>query len=164
MPNPGQPTIGPGATGDAVRRAQRALRRTPNPGLTVDGIFGPATETAVGEFQEGAGLTADGIVGPDTWNALPDGGPMPILKEGSTGPVVESLQNLLTNGAPGQWGTAPGGIDGIFGPDTKASVQAFQAWGGVAADGVVGDRTWSVSLQAMSATLETQVGLQYVVG
>ena len=43
MPNPGQPTIGPGATGEAVRRAQRALRRTPDLGLAVDGIFGSTT-------------------------------------------------------------------------------------------------------------------------
>ena len=26
MPNPGQPTIGKGSTGDAVRRAQRAVQ------------------------------------------------------------------------------------------------------------------------------------------
>jgi len=30
-------------------------------------------------------------------------------------------------------------------------------------DGVVGDQTWSVSLNALGATLETSVGLQYVV-
>jgi len=33
----------------------------------------------------------------------------------------------------------------------------------VPADGVVGDSTWSVSLHAASATLESKVGLQYVV-
>ena len=164
MPNPGQPTIGVGATGGAVRRLQRALRRTPNLGLVVDGAFGPLTEAAVKEFQQGAGLAADGIVGPLTWNALPDGGPMPLLKEGSKGDVVRSLQTVLTNGAPGQWNTTPQGIDGDFGPHTRASVEAFQAWGGVSSDGIVGDRTWSVSLHAASATLETQVGLQYVIG
>ena len=41
---------------------------------------------------------------------------------------------------------------------------AFQAWGGAAKDGVVGDRTWAVSLHAASATLETAVGLQFVIG
>jgi peptidoglycan hydrolase-like protein with peptidoglycan-binding domain len=66
MPNPGQPTISPGATGDVVRRLQWALRRTPNLGLTINGIFDSQTETAVKEFQQGAG-----IVGPLTWNALP---------------------------------------------------------------------------------------------
>ena len=77
MPNPGQPTLHPGATGAAVRRLQRALRRTPNLSLAVDGVFGPATESAVKQFQGGAGLTADGVVGPLTWQALPDGGRCP---------------------------------------------------------------------------------------
>jgi peptidoglycan hydrolase-like protein with peptidoglycan-binding domain len=163
VPNPGQPTIGPGATGDVVRRLQRALRRTPDLGISVDGVFGLQLEAAVKSFQEGAGLLVDGIVGPLTWNALPDGRPMPVLREGSSGAVVQSLQRVLTNGAPGEWGTTPQGIDGIFGPHTKASLEAFQAWGGVAIDGVVGDQTWSVSLHAASATLETAVGLNFVI-
>ena len=164
MPNPGQPTIAPGATGEAVRRLQRALRRTPNLGLVVDGVFGPKTETAVKDFQQGAGLVVDGIVGPMTWGALPDGGPMPTLQEVSNGQVVSSLQQILTTGAPGQWNTTPGAIDGNFGPNTKASVKAFQVWGGVTSDGVVGDQTWAVSLHAASATLESAVGLQFVIG
>jgi peptidoglycan hydrolase-like protein with peptidoglycan-binding domain len=162
MPNPGQPTITPGAAGDAVRRLQRALRRTPNLGVTLTGTFGPKTETAVKEFQQGAGLVVDGIVGPQTWAALPDGGPMPTLREGSNGDVVRSLQQVLTNGAPGQWNTTPSAVDGSFGPHTKASVMAFQKWGGVPSDGVVGDQTWAVPLHAAGATLESAVGLQYV--
>jgi peptidoglycan hydrolase-like protein with peptidoglycan-binding domain len=164
MANPGQPTISLGASGEAVKRLERALRRTPDLGLVVDGVFGAQVEEAVKQFQQGAGLTVDGIVGPATWAALPDGRPMPTLQEGATGPVVSSLQTLLTNGAPGQWITTPQGIDGDFGPHTKAAVVAFQAWGGVAQDGIVGDQTWSVSLHAASATLETAVGLQFVIG
>jgi peptidoglycan hydrolase-like protein with peptidoglycan-binding domain len=164
MSNPGQSTIALGATGTMVRRLQRALRRTPNLGLTVDGIFGPQVEAAVKNFQQGAGLTVSGTVDALTWNALPDGGPMPTLENGSSGDVVRALQTLLTNGAPGQWTTTPLGIDGDFGPHTKASVEAFQAWGGVAVDGIVGDQTWSVSLHAASATLETAVGLSFVIG
>ena len=164
MPNPGQPTISPGATGDAVRRLQRALRRTPNLDLVVDGNFGPKTEQVVKDFQQGAGLVTDGVVGSLTWAALPDGGPMPILEEGASGNVVKSLQQVLTAGAAGAWNTGPGAIDGKFGPATKASVKAFQTWGSVPADGIVGDQTWSVSLHAASATLETRVGLQFVVG
>ena len=164
MPNAGQPTIAPGATGDVVRRLQRALRRTPNPGLAVDGVFGPATEAGLKSFQSGAGLTVDGIAGPATWPALPDGGAIPTLQQGSTGPVVKSLQTLLTNGASGQWNTTPQGIDGVFGPHTQASVKAFQKWGGVTPDGIVGDQTWAVSLHAASATLETAVGLNFVIG
>ena len=164
MPNPGQPTIGPGASGEPVRRAQRALRRTPDLGLTVDGIFGPKTEAAVKHFQQGRGLTADGIVGPQTWQALPDGGPMPTLQQGSTGDLVRSLQRILTNGAPNQWNVTPQGVDGDFGPHTQLSVEAFQRWGAVAVDGIVSEQTWDVSLHATSSTLESAVGLQYVVG
>jgi peptidoglycan hydrolase-like protein with peptidoglycan-binding domain len=164
MPNSGQPTIGPGATGEVVRRLERALRRTPDEAIAVDGIFSAQVETAVKEFQQGAGLAVDGIVGPLTWNALPDGGPMPTLEEGASGDVVRSLQTVLTNGAPGEWGTTPQGVDGHFGPHTKASVEAFQSWGGVPVDGIVGDQTWSVSLHAASRTLETAVGLNFVIG
>lgn len=163
MPNPGQPTISVGATGDVVRRLQRALRRTPNLGITIDGVFSPALEATVKSFQSGAGLTSDGVVGPLTWNALPDGGPMPTLREGSTGQVVRNLQTVLTNGASGQWNVTPQGIDGVFGQHTRAAVEAFQTWGGVTADGVVGDQTWAVSLHAASSTLETAVGLNFVI-
>jgi peptidoglycan hydrolase-like protein with peptidoglycan-binding domain len=164
MPNPGQPIIAPGASGEAVRTLQRALRRTPNLGLKVDGAFGNATEKAVKEFQQAVGLEVDGIVGPQTWSKLPDGAPMPVLHQGSNGAVVSSLQQVLSNGASGQWNTSPGAIDGKFGPTTAASVKAFQQWGGVAVDGEVGEKTWDVSLHAASATLETAVGLQYTSG
>ena len=162
MPNPGQPTIRLGASGNVVRRLQRALRRTPNLGLPIDGVFGAELQTAVRDFQDGAGLAVDGVVGPLTWNALPNGAPMPVLQQGSSGEVVRALQTLLTNGASGAWNVTPQGIDGNFGPHTEASVQAFQTWGGVASDGVVGDLTWAVSLHAASATLESVVGLQFV--
>jgi peptidoglycan hydrolase-like protein with peptidoglycan-binding domain len=164
MSNPGQPTISPGATGDVVRRLQRGLRRTPDLELNVDGIFGWQTESAVKAFQKGESLAPDGVVGPLTWQGLPDGGPMPLLAEGSTGDVVADLQTILTNGAPGQWGLGPQGVDGDFGPHTHASVEAFQNWGDVSEDGVVGDQTWAVSLHAMSATLESAVGLNFVIG
>jgi len=160
MPNPGQPTILLGATGEAVRVLQRALRRTPMWGFVVDGVFGPKTEAAVKEFQDGS-LVVDGIVGPLTWAALPSGAPMPRIREGSTGEVVKSLQQVLTTGAPGVWSTTPNAIDGSFDPSTKASVQAFQTWGGVTMDGIVGDQTWGVQLGAAGATLESKVGLQY---
>jgi peptidoglycan hydrolase-like protein with peptidoglycan-binding domain len=38
--------------------------------VSVDGIFGKKTETAVKQFQKSRKLTVDGIVGPKTWNAL----------------------------------------------------------------------------------------------
>lgn len=158
--NAGQPTISIGHTGPAVRRLQRALRRTADLSVSLDGVFGPGTRRSVVAFQNSAGLSPDGVVGPRTWAALPSGGPMPVLRQGSHGAVVRSLQLILTRGA-GQWGVAPGGVDGIFGPATAASVRSFQRWAGISADGVVGDQSWSVSLHAAGATLESVVGLGF---
>jgi peptidoglycan hydrolase-like protein with peptidoglycan-binding domain len=161
MPNPGQPTIVLGTHGDPVRRLQRALDRTsPGEPLAVDGTFGAQTEAFVRDFQSEAAVAVDGIVGPATWAALPNGGPMPVLAQGSEGPVVASLQQLLVNAAA-EFGTSPGAVDGDFGPLTKAAVQAFQRFFGLAADGIVGELTWDVALGAAGATLEKAVGVEY---
>jgi peptidoglycan hydrolase-like protein with peptidoglycan-binding domain len=62
----------------------------------------------------------------------------PTLQQGSTGPDVRRLQRILVMIK----GLEPAGIDGIFGPKTKAAVQAFQSGEGLAADGIVGPATW----------------------
>jgi len=159
MPNPGWPTVQYGDKGDAVSQAQRALRRTPNTTLVVDGDFGSKTEAATKEFQASAGLTPSGVVDEPTWNALPSGNAMPILKEGSKGDAVRSLQSILTKGAYGLWDTTPQGVDGAFGPNTAASVRAFQTWARIKIDGIVGQQTWDAA-----GSLEFVVGLQHTVG
>ena len=58
-----------GSQGDAVVMLQVALGVEP-----ADGIFGPKTEAAVEEYQEGKNLYADGKVGPLTWSALAEDG------------------------------------------------------------------------------------------
>lgn len=58
-------TVRKGRKGDAVRAAQVLLVD-----VTVDGIFGPATDAAVRTAQHHLGVAADGIVGPLTWQAL----------------------------------------------------------------------------------------------
>ena len=159
MPNPAQPTVKLGDSGESVQQAQRALRRTPNTSVVVDGQFGPQTEAATKEFQQQAGLPVTGIVDEATWKALPVGYPMPILKEGSKGDAVRSLQEVLTNGAFGLWQTTPDGVDGDFGPKTAASVRAFQSWARIAVDGIVGQQTWDAA-----TALEFMVGLQHTLG
>jgi nucleoid-associated protein YgaU len=65
------PTVKKGSKGDAVKGLQNALSvRSSQDVGPIDGIFGPATENAVKEFQRGAGLADDGIAGPRTWEAL----------------------------------------------------------------------------------------------
>ena len=70
---PGTP-LRSGSRGDNVRVVQEYLNTLagayPLPRVTVDGIYGPATENAVQAFQRLFGLTADGIVGPRTWERL----------------------------------------------------------------------------------------------
>jgi hypothetical protein len=60
----------------------------------------------------------------------------PNVSQGATGTVVKVIQYLL--GAHGRAVT----VDGIFGPSTKAAVQAFQRSVGLPADGQVGPQTW----------------------
>ncbi len=61
-----------GAFGEIVEMLQRTLnqRLTPSPGLSVDGDFGPATETAVKSFQSSKRLKVTGVVDRSTWKAL----------------------------------------------------------------------------------------------
>lgn len=57
---------------DEVAELQRALRKANAYHLSVDGVFGPATENAVVRFQMSNRLEADGIVGRNTWALLVD--------------------------------------------------------------------------------------------
>jgi|GEM_PF-7074858 len=64
-------TLRQGASGNAVRALQAELRAAGH-SLTVDGSFGPATNTAVRSYQSSNGLVVDGVVGPITWGSLVD--------------------------------------------------------------------------------------------
>lgn len=162
MTNPGQPTLQNGDTGDAVRRLQRALNRAPellpSDVLQVDGSFGSLTEKQVNEFQQLIrSLVVDSIVGPKTWQALPDGGAMPVLSEGKTGGAVYELQRVLN-----WYGGAALVQDGIFGNLTRSAVMNFQAMAAISQDGTVGDNTWRAVV--FGSPLERRVGLQYEIG
>lgn len=67
--NPTLPTLRFGNSGDAVRVLQRLLLNNRYP-VTVDGVFGAVTETAVRAFQNQRNLLADGVVGSRTWREL----------------------------------------------------------------------------------------------
>lgn len=57
---------------------------------------------------------------------------MTVLKRGSKGPSVVTLQEFLKLTA-----------DGIFGPKTESAVKSYQRKNGLVADGIVGPKTWA---------------------
>lgn len=64
--------LGIGATGDKVRQLQQQLARisktyTAIPTVSVDGVYGPATQQAVRTFQQVFGLPVTGVVDYNTW-------------------------------------------------------------------------------------------------
>lgn len=66
-----------GSSGDKVSQIQEQLNAISNnypliPKVSVDGVFGPATENAVRVFQEVFDLSPDGVVGRRTWNKIQD--------------------------------------------------------------------------------------------
>lgn len=81
-------TLKYGSSGSEVKALQTALNRA---GLqvTVDGIFGAQTTTAVKKFQLANGLTVDGIVGPATWDKLRG------LDYERIGRLLETVLNVL---------------------------------------------------------------------
>lgn len=132
-----EPILRQGDQGNAVQLLQTCLQQysVDFPGLTppllspgpIDGDFGPKTEASLKSFQTAvATAPVDGIAGPITWSQLDHfdstfPGPGTSLSKGATGNAVRLLQRLLFAVA-----LDPGGVDGIYGPNTAAAVAAFQ--------------------------------------
>ncbi|MFJ1676985.1 peptidoglycan-binding protein [Streptomyces sp. NPDC088251] len=132
----GWPALKAGSRGAEVTALQYLLNSR-GQSLTVDGTFGPATTAAVKAFQKARHLAVDGVVGAGTWAEL-----VTTLRSGAKGPAVKAAQTLLK--ARGQ----AVAVDGSFTAAVAARVKAFQKSAGLAADGVVGARTWEALLNA----------------
>jgi len=76
---------------------------------------------------------------------------MPLLKRGSSGPEVLTLQTTLK-----QLGFDPHGVDGIYGPGTQTAVIAFQKTKGLTPDGICGPGTMA-ALQSAAAVAGANV-------
>jgi peptidoglycan hydrolase-like protein with peptidoglycan-binding domain len=64
--------------------------------------------------------------------------PWPVLKHGSTGPNVTTLQYLLRGAGNGVLAA-----DGAYGTLTETAVRAFQTRAKLSVDGIVGVQTWT---------------------
>jgi peptidoglycan hydrolase-like protein with peptidoglycan-binding domain len=145
-----------GAQGDQVKELQKQLMAF---GVYVpggaDGVFGPATKTAVSHFQRWNGLPVTGAVDSATAAKLKlvgssggGGGSTPSgvastayvgLKNGARGAKVKELQQALIRAGI----SVRGGADGVFGPYTAAALTSYQQAQGLAATGVVDDQVVS---------------------
>lgn len=67
---------------------------------------------------------------------------LPVLKQGSSGGYVKTLQILLK-----AYGGYEIGADGVFGSYTDTVVRKYQRARGLAVDGVVGKQSWSTLLK-----------------
>jgi peptidoglycan hydrolase-like protein with peptidoglycan-binding domain len=140
------PVVQNGNQGHPIRTLQFLLRARGH-NLTVDGMFGPATEAAVKAFQTSKGMTADGIMSAQTWSTL-----IIQVKKGSSGDAVRGVQEefQFRAGEPGK-GLK---VDGIFGPQTDSTVRGFQHAlsldvPSVVVDGIVGPVTWQALVSGM---------------
>lgn len=167
---PGTP-LRVGSTGLNVQIIQNYLNRIRRnypaiPSITdPEGTFGDSTRAAVVKFQNIFGLTPDGIVGKSTWYKISslytavtrlaelnsEGtnlgiGTVPpdaVLREGSRGQDVITLQYLLSVISEYYPDVPYVAQDGIFGSGTRQAVSAFQGRMGLIADGIVGPATWN---------------------
>jgi peptidoglycan hydrolase-like protein with peptidoglycan-binding domain len=140
------PVVQNGSQGHPIRTLQSLLRAHGH-NLTVDGMFGPATEAAVKAFQTSKGMAADGIMSAQTWSAL-----IIQVKKGSSGDAVRGVQEefQFRAGEPGK-GLK---VDGVFGPQTDSTVRGFQHAlsldvSSVVVDGIVGPVTWQALVSGM---------------
>lgn len=160
-----------GSTGLDVETIQTYLNRIRRnypaiPAITDEtGVFGDSTRAAVTKFQSVFNLATDGIVGKATWYKISNlytavtrlaeldsegtslgigtVPPSSILRQGSRGQDVITLQYLLDVISEYYSGIPSPGQDGIFGNNTREAVIAFQRQMGLVADGVVGPATWN---------------------
>ena len=76
------------------------------------------------------------IVGIVSFYSAPPAEEVAVLKQGSSGSQVRTLQTKLN-----RWGYNCGTVDGIFGTKTVNAVKQFQRNNGLAVDGIVGAKT-----------------------
>lgn len=130
--------------------------------VDINGILDLNTTDSIINFQKTMGLPATGLLDQETWEAMyrsvlgiirvlpPTAVALPafifpgiVTEEGSSGPEVFILQELLSYISTVVSVIPNVDSDGIFGPETKNAVIAFQNLYGIEADGIVDEETWN---------------------
>ena len=150
-----------GSTGSAVEQLQFWLNTLAQyessiPSVSVDGVYGSGTASAVRAFQRRYGLDVDGVVGRETWtelydqfrsiqsdNGTPNAYPGTALRQGDSGQNVRLIQFWLKIARTVYSSLNSVTVDGQFGTATAAAVRAFQSYFGLTRDGIVGRTTWN---------------------
>jgi peptidoglycan hydrolase-like protein with peptidoglycan-binding domain len=123
-------------TGPAVAQLQQVMTELGYYSGPIDGVYGEETTAAVEEMQTDLGVTADGIYGEETHAALQD----------KASSITIEIQTVLS-----EYGYYTGEIDGTYGPETVAAVQALQTDLGVTADGRFGPETADAFNEAVAS-------------
>lgn len=140
--------------------------------VSVDGIFGDNTRSAVEDYQYDVGLPVTGVVNEQTWNAiystyrsfresLPEDyftastRPYPgvPLRIGSSGEDVTALQTYLNRISDVYTAIPKVTVDGIYGAGTANAVRAYQEIFNLEPTGVTASYTW----QSIANTYRTLV-------
>jgi peptidoglycan hydrolase-like protein with peptidoglycan-binding domain len=118
--------------------------------LTVDGLYGPESESVTRQFQEAQGLAIDGIVGPNTWEAsFAAAPPYPgYLLDYDGEPNVSYDENVELWQEQMRYLGYDLTVDGLYGPESESIAREFQEDEELAVDGIVGPNTWEASFAA----------------
>jgi peptidoglycan hydrolase-like protein with peptidoglycan-binding domain len=148
-----------GSRGQDVVQLQNDLKQAgcfPG-GVRSTGYYGKITKNSVKKLQRTQGLTVDGVVGEQTRSALNSGktckslASSGVLKVGSRGQRVFQLQAEL-----GRSGFQVK-KDGIFGRETRAAVIRFQNDRNLKPDGIIGPKTTKLLLIPRTQFSQTSV-------
>ena len=156
-----------GSTGSEVQNVQYFLSYLAEfyntlPPVAIDGIYGPATQSAVSAFQQSFDLPVTGEVFFDTWDVLyrtylglietipfqfVEGNTLPYpgipLRLGSEGDEVRVLQEYLSRIAEDIPEVPSLSVTGYFGTQTRQAVLAIQQLEGLEQTGTVAAPTWN---------------------
>ena len=159
-----------------LNRIARNYPAIPKIPLT-DGVYNLETEAAVKKFQEIFNLTPNGIVDKATWykikylynsvkklSELASEGISLLeaerifskdLREGDTGDIVKLVQYYLAVIGYFNDNIPLIEVDGVFGPETKNAVIAFQQEFGIDQTGIVDRNTWNKLKDVYAQTIAT---------